>query len=275
MLYLAASVAIPIVGIGVYLKFFRSSKRPNYPKDIVYAHIGPRGPYAPSLSPFAIKLELFMKITNIEYEGELHDIVMSSKGKFPWISYNEDDVTDSQFSIEYMKRKFKVDLDHDYTPAELAIGRAMQKMAEENLYWCLVLERWVYQKIPKLWTISKIPQHVIWIVKKGQIKNAYGQGMGRHTEEEVFDIARRDLKALSDFLGDKKFLLGDKITEFDCAIFGLLCQIYYHSMDGCLNAYMTKELKNLCDYVLRVKETFWPDWNECVQIQDHSGKKTN
>ena len=36
-------------------------------------------------------------------------------------------------------------------------------------------------------------------------KMAYAQGMGRHTKEEVLHIARRDLTALSDFIGESFF----------------------------------------------------------------------
>lgn len=103
-----------------------------------------------------------MKLTNIKYEPEL-EFNMSSKGKFPWISYNEDDVTDSQLSIEYMKKTFDVNLNQDYSPAELAVGRAMQKMVEENLYWALVLDRWVYKNTSKIFEISGIPSYLIYV----------------------------------------------------------------------------------------------------------------
>ena len=39
-------------------------------------------------------------------------------------------------------------------------------------------------------------------------KMAYSQGMGRHTKEEILHIARRDLTALSDFIGESLGTLG-------------------------------------------------------------------
>nr|KAG5686194.1 hypothetical protein BaRGS_012412 [Batillaria attramentaria] len=52
--------------------------------------------------------------------------------------------------------------------------------------------------------------------------------MGRHSREEVLEIARKDLTAIADFIGQKKFLMGDEPCETDCAVFGQLSQLYWH-----------------------------------------------
>lgn len=39
---------------------------------------------------------------------------------------------------------------------------------------------------------------------------SYAQGMGRNTPEEVVILAKKDLDAMSLFLGNKKFFFGDK-----------------------------------------------------------------
>jgi hypothetical protein len=36
----------------------------------------------------------------------------------------------------------------------------------------------------------------------------HGHGMGRHTTDEIENVGRADLTALSNFLGDKPYLLG-------------------------------------------------------------------
>ena len=54
---------------------------------------------------------------------------------------------------------------------------------------------------------------------KGQ---AVGQGIGRHTREEVEIMGMNDLKTISDYLGEKTFMMGDQPTEIDCVIFGLV-----------------------------------------------------
>ena len=60
---------------------------------------------------------------------------MSSKGKFPWITYNGVDVADSQYCIEYLNKEFNVDLNKDISTLERSIARAFQKMTEEHFFW--------------------------------------------------------------------------------------------------------------------------------------------
>ena len=42
---------------------------------------------------------------------------------------------DSEFIIEFLNKEFNVDLNKHLTPEQKGIGRAVQKMVEENLYW--------------------------------------------------------------------------------------------------------------------------------------------
>ena len=64
-----------------------------------------------------------------------HDFESSSKGKTPFITYNGEDVADSQFCIEYLNKKLGHDFNSHLSKKEKAIARAFLKMTEENLYW--------------------------------------------------------------------------------------------------------------------------------------------
>ena len=46
--------------------------------------------------------------------------------------------------------------------------------------------------------VGVILKKVSWTIKK----QAHGQGLGRHTQEEVMAIGQADMKALSEFLGE-------------------------------------------------------------------------
>ena len=77
-----------------------------------------------------------------------------------------------------------------------------------------MLERWVYGDKDFMITMAKcllsVPILTHFVARQiiKNVKNyAYGQGMGRHSKEEVRKIGYGDLKALSDFLG-KFFLNG-------------------------------------------------------------------
>ena len=56
--------------------------------------------------------------------------------------------------------------------------------------------------IKKMIPVPLLPTLLINYVGRLIKKAAYGQGMGRHSEEEIREIGYGDLKALSDFLGE-------------------------------------------------------------------------
>lgn len=60
---------------------------------------------------------------------------LSPKGKVPWITLNDTTVSDSQFCIEFLIKKFDKDLSAHLTPVEKSIARAFLKMNEESARW--------------------------------------------------------------------------------------------------------------------------------------------
>ena len=50
-------------------------------------------------------------------------------------------------------------------------------------------------------------------------------------------IGRDDLKAINDYIGNKKFLFGDQVCDVDASLFGMICQFVYHDK-GPMNAYL-------------------------------------
>lgn len=57
----------------------------------------------------------------------------------------------------------------------------------------------------------------------------------------MYEIGRKDLKALNDIIGEKKFLFGDDACDVDAATFGVLAQIVYHDR-GPLNDYLISNI---------------------------------
>ncbi|XP_062607824.1 failed axon connections homolog, partial [Saccostrea cucullata] len=245
--------------------FFRKS----YPRDTVIHHTIARGPFAPSITPFAVKLETYLRMAKVPYQNEYDSgRNRSSKGKVTWIEYNGEEVADSEFCIKFINKTLNIDLDKDFTDEEKAIAYSFQKVAEEYFYWTLVLHRWVYDEANEISKYVKIP----WILKKlpkhFARKQAHAQGMGRHSQKEVEIITVECLKNFSVFLGKKKFFLGEKPCQSDCAIFGILSQCYWNGF-GFLEQEF-KKFENLCGYCERMKAEFWPDWDDCIT---HGGTK--
>lgn len=121
------------------------------------------------------------------------------------------------------------------TESEVATAMAFRVMAEEHLAWVMAIERFVYHKGRTFPDIqSEIPRLLFALVLRPissrNVRNqAYGQGMGRHTKDEVYEIGIKDIKAIATYLGDKPFFTGDKATEVDSALFGVLAQFLWAS----------------------------------------------
>jgi glutathione S-transferase len=114
---------------------------------------------------------------------------------------------------------------------------------------------------------SGLPFVMRWmmpLLSRRFLRAGIGHGIGRHTEAEVYEMGIKDLKAISIHLGNRPFFTGEKATEVDCAMFGLLAQFLWNSNDGPLEKIVKDELPNLKAFCERMKKHFWPDWNRCL-----------
>ena len=63
------------------------------------------------------------------------------------------------------------------------------------------LDRWTYDSEQKVVSINNIPKIQGFLFRRTFANEAHGHGIGRHTQDEVYQIMREDLNALSIFLG--------------------------------------------------------------------------
>ena len=162
---------------------------------------------------------------------------MGPKGKSPWITLNGEDYSDSQMCIELLAKKFDKanHLSSHLSESEQATATAFRVMAEEHLFWALEMQL-VYTKgrhfediqsgLP--WFINVVRPFVIRRIRN----NAVAQGMGRHIQAEVNEMGAKDLRAISAYLAEKPFFTGQKATEVDCALFGILAVLLWNSPPG-------------------------------------------
>ncbi|XP_046551638.1 failed axon connections homolog isoform X4 [Haliotis rubra] len=266
VLYVFGGAVVAIVSVvGLRKLCFREKRaKKDYPRDTVILHQAGRAHYAPSMTPFAVKLETYLRIAKIPFQN-VHGRQRSSKGKFPWIEYNGLEVADSSLCIKFLNKKLGVDLNRNLSPADRGVVQAMQTMVEDHLYWFLILFRWQYDNDKSFMVNAfKIGKFMFWMIQRRYKKQTWSQGLGRHTEEEATEMFKKDLQSLSDFIGTKKFLMGDKPFETDCAVFGQLSQVYWHFTGTGHENILKDKYPNLAAYCERMKETFWPDWDQCI-----------
>jgi len=242
----------------------------KFPVDkLTVIHI-PRGPHAPSISPFSMKFETYLRMAEIPYENFFSYSHFSPKGKIPWMCYQGKDVGDSQLCIELLNKDKVLDLSSHLTSDQRAVARSFRLMLEDNMFWILVMYRFKYGVIDKHlydWHLNVgfagAGRLFLYVISRRLVAQAHANGVGRHSHEEILEMGHKNLQALSAFLGEKSFLMGEQPCEEDAAMFAFMAAMYYN-LPGSPYQNWVKELKNLEDYVLRMQEKYWPDWDECI-----------
>jgi glutathione S-transferase len=217
-------------------------------------------------SPFCLKVDCYMRAAGIEFETKSGPqyIGKSPKSKLPYIEEDGKVICDSSFIIEHFKEKYGDALDKDLNAEQKAIARAFSKMLDENLYWCIVQSRWIGEGWPiiKEEFFGKMPFPlkllIPTIAQKKVRKSLYMQGIGRHNEQEILDIARKDITALSDYLGTKDYFLINKPTSLDVSAYAFLSQTIVPDIKCELNE-VAKSFDNLISFVHRMKTQFYPE----------------
>ncbi|XP_078383185.1 failed axon connections homolog isoform X2 [Oculina patagonica] len=228
-------------------------------------------------SPPCIKLETFLRMTKIPYENN-YSFKFSKKGKKPWIEFNGQEIADSNFCIEFLKKEFQVDIDSHLSATEKAIAHSIRTMLEENTYWTMVYYRWCSDYAPVLrerWfghLAFPVKYLVFHMIQRSCRKNMWGHGIGRHSEQEVYGIGEKDLLAVSEILGQKKFLFGEKPCLADAALFAFIAAFIWDMGPECPLGLLTQtKAQNLERHAKRMKELYYPDWDEIISNKHKSG----
>ncbi len=184
----------------------------------------------PSASPFCVKAMCLLEMAGASWTPEFStDPRKAPKAKFPVLQTEARPIADSDQIREYLEDSLGADFDQGLTPEQKATSRAVIRMAEEHLYFALVCDRWLdeanWAHVREV-LFGNIPFFIRGIVTRKVRKQAFayvhGQGMGRHTAEERFRRARKDIRSIRDLLGDKPFLFGDHPTAADATVVPLL-----------------------------------------------------
>lgn len=236
-------------------------------KDLILHQFG-RAKTLPSASPYCLKLETFIRMAEIPYENDFRN-PQGPYGKAPWMTYKGQAVTDSTLCIEFLCEKLNLNVDSHLSDEQKAIGRSLVLMGEDNLMWVFALFRWVYDETKSIGRImpwgSFPPFSVIhFFIKRSFNKRAIGHGIGQHPKETIMAFGKKDVKALSDFLGTKKFFFGDQPSSYDCALFAMLAQLVWGAPGSPFESWVNEEYSNLKTYCNNMKDKFWSDWDEIL-----------
>ncbi|XP_017043212.1 failed axon connections isoform X2 [Drosophila ficusphila] len=255
----------------------------NFEKDIIYLYQFSRTPLLPSLSPYCLKVETWLRLVGLKYENVDHKMrFRSKKGQLPFIELNGEEIADSAIIIKELSSKYEKNLDSGLTAEQRNVSYATIAMLENHLIWIIFYWRAKYpDNVLKGYKVNlqhalglRLPNSIlnfffkITFGRKGT-KKLKAHGIGVHSAEEIEEFGKNDLKVLSEMLDCKPFFFGDEPTTLDVVAFAVLSQLHYLSKDIAypLRDYMTEKCPNLIGHVSRMKDKCFPDWDEiCTKL---------
>ena len=222
----------------------------------------------PETSPYVTKTEVQLKMAGLAYRMERARPGDSPKGQVPFIDDDGVLIADSTFIRAHLEQKYGFDLDDGLSPVERAQAWAVERMIENHFGWTMAYTRWLmpenFAKGPSRF-FDDAPEHMREELRE-QVLARVGEalravGVGRHAPNEIVDLGDRSLAALSEMLGEKRFLFGDRPSGVDATAFAMLAAVLTPFFASPLRE-RAMEYLNLKAYVDRAMALFYPqfDW---------------
>lgn len=216
----------------------------------------------PQASPFVMKTEVQLKMAEIPYRLERGG--RGPKGKIPYIVEAESQLGDSTFIRDHIEKAYGIDLDRGLTADMRARGWAIERMLEDHLYWAIVYSRWMDDD-----NFAAGPAHFFDTLPSGEREETraiarakvadtlYGQGLGRHSPEEVANLGCRSMAALTTLLGNKAYLMGPAPSAVDATAFAMITAASAPVFSSVLRDF-TEQRLTLMRYRDRLMSEFYP-----------------
>lgn len=100
-----------------------------------------------SASPFGVKAEWLLNLSRVSWERECHaDPRKMPRQKLPALRVNSRIIPDSDNIRAYLET-IGADFDAGLTDRDKAASRAFIRMAEEHMYFYVVMDRWVDDRV--------------------------------------------------------------------------------------------------------------------------------
>lgn len=218
----------------------------------------------PSPSPFCLKLETFLRMNDLPYEvvpGARLD--HAPKGGMPYIEFEGRALGDSGFIIAFLKKRFAIDPDADLSATDLAVAHAIRRMLEEHMYWVMTYSRWLEDENAPLLLQAlfgalprEVADSVFGEIKEQVRRNIFGHGLGRHSREEMYSLGIDDVTALSAFLADKPYAMGEQATTLDATIYGFMAALLVPPIVSPLKT-AAQAMPNLVRYTERMRSRYF------------------
>ena len=104
----------------------------DWSQDQVYLAQFPPSPRVRSISPFALKLETWLRLAKIPYQNVYTRKFSRASHTIPYIELNGEQISDSNRIMERLRSQFSADLDLGLTAVQAATDHGLTSMIENH-----------------------------------------------------------------------------------------------------------------------------------------------
>lgn len=187
------------------------------------------------ISPFSIKLRRMMRYKGIAFEVRDYPLAagkdirkFNPTGKLPALEHEGRFINDSTDIAWYLEDKFPQNPVIPAAARERALCHALEDWADESLYFYEMRLRFTLgnngvKNIPKM--LAHDTAFTQWLLGKlipgGLMKILSNQGLGRKSEAQILVDVERHLKAVSDLLIERDWLVCEHLSLADLSVYAM------------------------------------------------------
>nr|WP_142637281.1 glutathione S-transferase family protein [Ruegeria faecimaris] len=213
-----------------------------------------------SASPFCVKTALMLQTSGQRWQrSDLLDPRKMPHQKLPVLRTPQRLIPDSDLIRDWLEAQGS-DFDHGLSDLQKAQSRALIRLAEEHLYFQIVQDRWANDEVwPILYKTfftgipALIRKPVANSIRKNVVKGLGFQGVSRFSDAERKDRLERDLEAISAYLWQSTYLMGETPTSVDMSVAPMLAAMRATPANTPLTQRI-KQDKLLSDYIDRMEQ---------------------
>ncbi len=213
-----------------------------------------------SLSPFCVKAAALLKMSGRDWSRrDFDDPRKMPLAKLPVLNTQERLIPDSQNIRRYLESQGAT-FDVSLSDTQRAQSHALIRMAEEHLYFNLVLDRWGDDRVwPTIRDVyfAKVPallrRPVADGLRRRLLRGLHTHGIARFSASERLARVEEDLRAIQICLWQGPFLMGNRPCSADLSVAPMLAAIRATPLATPL-ARRVAEDAQLSDYIDRLEE---------------------
>ena len=215
---------------------------------------------------FSLKAEVLLRMSGLGYQAAGARPDKAPKGKLPVLRDEARDavVPDSAHIKAYLEQEYGIDFDGHLSAAERAEAMAWRGMVEDHLYFVILHALFVDQADTyRDEAFGEIPNPfrklVFRSIQKRVKARLVGQGLGLHSQEQIYAFGVADLEALETKLsGSEAYFFGARASSIDATVYGALRGILHLPLDTPI-ARFARQSQVLSAYVERMRAAFFPE----------------